>query len=151
MTNQVESASQITIRVSKPGTDGEAIESVEIVVTELEARDEFGITFHHGSNSLEAAEFSMDTIEHNGNMRVKGHKRDLNKMLFYQTGDVVPEGAEVGAPRPFTIDIIHMDDAKTTYGEVRVLSRGFQFSGGESAETGYEWAAMSVDETDPVA
>jgi hypothetical protein len=136
MVQYKESAAQVVIRLGNE----------EIVVTDFQTRSEFDVERHYGSGRILPDGVSVKKIEHGGNMRLKGNRKDLNKHLFYTNRDradgIIPEGAQVGTPKPGTVTILHMDGDTSEFYEVFVTTRGYEFSESETAETHYEWIAM---------
>jgi hypothetical protein len=139
MTEQKEAAAQIEVRIG----------SERIVVADLDTRTEIDVERLYGSGSVLPEGFAVKKIEHTGSATLNGNKLDLNSVLFYQPTDTIPEGADVGTPKPATLTILHMDGTTTDFYEVMVVNRGFEFASEEVAQTSYEWIAMGSSD-DPV-
>ncbi|QCC48085.1 hypothetical protein [Halobellus limi] len=120
-------------------------EGERLVVTDLDLQSEYDMERNYGSGYVVPESVSLKKIEHGGSITLKGNKLSLNEVMFYQPGDNIPEGAQVGTPKPGVLTITHMDGSTTSGYDLFVITRGFQFSEGESAETRYEFIIMRMD------
>jgi hypothetical protein len=139
MAKITETAAQVTVEV----------EGERIVVTDLSFEDSFDLERNYGSKvserGMEADSLSLKKIERGGNLALKGSQHQLNKRLFYQPGDDVPEGFEVGAPKPFTLTVLHLDGETSSRRENFVTTYGYEFSEADTAQTRYDFITMRAD------
>lgn len=120
-------------------------EGERLVVADLDLKSDYQMERDYGSGYVVPSAVAMQKIEHGGSITFKGNKLHLNNVLFYQPGDDIPEGAQVGTPKPGVLTITHMNGSTTSGYDLFVITRGFQFSESETAETSYEFIIMRMD------
>lgn len=120
-------------------------EGERVVVADLDLQSDYDMERNFGSGHVVPSGVSLKKVEHGGSISLKGNKLDLNNLLFYQPGDDVPEGAQIGTPKPGVLTITHMNGTTTSGYDLFTTTRGFQFSEAETAETRYEFIIMRMD------
>lgn len=169
--DRIESASNITLIISRGGTTGasnyqddpdtddneeQPAGYIEVPISRLDTTKEIEITEIRES-SLKASGYSITSISYSGTMMFKGSR--LTKMVPDKSTDddsKIEKDVtsflydESGVPVPVSINIDHdLAGESEMYEHVLVTSESYQVRAEEATETAFDWVAMDRQSDQP--
>lgn len=151
--DQVESAKDITLNVSRGASSGSA-QMVEVPISRLDTTKDISIEEIRES-SVKASGYAITSISYSGTMMFKGSRKTktladgstahLDDLLYDDNG--VPEPVSIS----ITHDLVGDDDPRKTetYTTVLVTSESYEVRAEEVTEQAYDWVAMNRTSDQP--